>query len=308
MRRFVVLPTVLALSTLTLAACGEESTDTGKVTVTGAFGSEPKVKYDGVVKREKTSVKVLTKGKGEVIEEGDSAYVEYYIGNGFTGEQALSSFEGETPPEMLTFKKDQLLGAFNKAVIGSKVGSRIEVLAAPDDAFGSTGGNADLGIGNKDTVVFVIDIVKKAPEPLTGPKGKTLPHPAGAPKLKLTKDVPTGFDFKGMTPAAKTTTTYTLIQGTGATVKAGSNVKVNYLGQTVGGEVFDGSYAKGTPFDFTVGSGVIAGWSKGLEGVKVGSRVVLVIPSAEGYGAAGSGEKIPANADLTFVVDVLAAS
>lgn len=304
-RRLVVSSTVLALSTLTLAACGEESTDTGSVKVTGDFGKAPTVKYDGVVSREKTTVDVLSKGDGEVIEEGDAASIEYYIGNGYTGEEAFTSFTDEQPAQMLTVKKDGLLGALYKGILGQKVGSRIEVIAAPEDAWKEAGGNAELGIGNNDTVVFVVDIVEKG---LSGPEGKELPAPAGAPKLTLTDEVPTGFDFEGMAPVGKTTKTYTLIEGEGDAVKAGSKVRVNYLGQVVKGEVFDGSYAKGEPFEFTVGSGVITGWSKGLEGVKVGSRVILVIPSAQGYGKQGSGETIPPNADLVFVVDVLGAS
>ncbi len=305
MRRLVASTVVVALSTLTLAACGDESTDTGKVTVSGEFGATPKVKYDGRLTREKTAVKVLTKGKGEVVKAGEAASIEYYIGNGYDGKKVFSSFDADQPAQMVTFSKTDVLGALYKAVVGQRIGSRVEVIAAPEDAWGKTGGNADLGIGNNDTVVFVIDIVEKG---LTGPKGKELPAPAGAPKLTLNGDQPTGFDFKGMAPVGDTTRTYTLIQGEGAVVKTGSQVRVDYLGQTVNGEVFDGSYAKGQPFDFTVGSGVIDGWSKGLEGVKVGSRVILVIPSAEGYGKAGSGDKIPANADLVFVVDVLGAS
>src|SRR5262245_38676970 len=81
-RRLAVTTTVLALSTVGLAACGgTDSTDTGKVTVSGAFGTAPKVTYDGTLSRDKTEVKVLAKGTGATVAEGDSAYVEYYIGN-----------------------------------------------------------------------------------------------------------------------------------------------------------------------------------------------------------------------------------
>jgi peptidylprolyl isomerase len=52
---------------------------------------------------------------------------------------------------------------------------------------------------------------------------------------------------------------------------------------------------------------VIEGWQQGLPGVKVGSRVVLAIPSDKAYGEAGSGKDIPPNADLIFVIDVLKA-
>ena len=52
-------------------------------------------------------------------------------------------------------------------------------------------------------------------------------------------------------------------------------------------------------------SGLIQGWSIGLTGVKVGSRVLLQIPPAFGYGAQGSGRRSPGNATLWFVIDVV---
>lgn len=98
----------------------------------------------------------------------------------------------------------------------------------------------------------------------------------------------------------------TLIKGTGAPVKAGQNVTVNYVGVTYkDGQEFDSSFGR-SPFSFQIGQGsVIQGWDKGLLGVPVGSRVQLDIPSAMAYGDnAGSGPSGP----LRFVVDVRAAA
>ncbi|GGO91842.1 peptidylprolyl isomerase [Nocardioides phosphati] len=313
MRRLVVTSTVLALSTAGLAACGsgDDSHLTGKVTVSGDFGKQPTVKYSGKVSTDKTIIKVLHKGTGATVAEGDSVTVNMYIGNGYDGKKALSTFdEGQSPSPVDVSKST--LPAIEKALKGQKIGSRVEVIAAPKDTWASQGGNAQLNIGNDDTTVWVIDLVKKAPKPLTGPQGKTLPTPAGAPKLKLTKGVPSGFDFTGMAPVGKTTKVYTLIKGSGPALKVGQNVKMDYLGQVVKGKVFDGSYAADRqPLDLPkpLGQGgVIQGWDKGLVGVTVGSRVILVIPSAEGYGAQGQGADIPPNADLVFVVDILAAN
>ena len=72
--------------------------------------------------------------------------------------------------------------------------------------------------------------------------------------------------------------------------------------------VFDSSWSRGAPATFSIGTGgVIPGWDKGLVGKKVGSRVLLVVPPADGYGAQAQG-KIPANSTLVFVVDILDAS
>ena len=53
---------------------------------------------------------------------------------------------------------------------------------------------------------------------------------------------------------------------------------------------------------------LIDGWVEGLQGVKVGSRVMMVIPPEQGYGKKGSPPSIPANATLVFVIDVLGAN
>ena len=58
-----------------------------------------------------------------------------------------------------------------------------------------------------------------------------------------------------------------------------------------------------------IGTGhVIAGWDAGLVGQKVGSRVILTIPSAEAYGPSGNGSAVPPNSDLIFVIDLVSAS
>jgi peptidylprolyl isomerase len=95
-------------------------------------------------------------------------------------------------------------------------------------------------------------------------------------------------------------------EGDGAKLKKGDAAEVNYLGQEYDEtKPFDNSFDRGEPFSLTLGAGgVIQGWEKGLEGQRVGSRVELVIPPEQGYGAQGQGD-IKANATLVFVVDVV---
>jgi peptidylprolyl isomerase len=51
---------------------------------------------------------------------------------------------------------------------------------------------------------------------------------------------------------------------------------------------------------------VVPGWTYGLTGLKVGTRVLLQIPPALGYGAQAQ-EGIPAESTLYFVVDIVSA-
>ena len=96
--------------------------------------------------------------------------------------------------------------------------------------------------------------------------------------------------------------------GAGDEAVAGKTVTVHYVGVAFRtGEEFDASWNRGEPFRFKLGKGqVIQGWDAGVEGMKVGGRRKLTIPSAMGYGARGAGGVIQPHEPLIFVVDLLA--
>ena len=97
-----------------------------------------------------------------------------------------------------------------------------------------------------------------------------------------------------------------LIVGTGPTPTTGQRLTVHYIGRLADGTVFDSSFSRGQPFEFTLGVGqVIAGWDEGLATMQVGGWRKLVIPSNLGYGPTGQGN-IPPNATLYFDVELLA--
>jgi FKBP-type peptidyl-prolyl cis-trans isomerase FkpA len=96
--------------------------------------------------------------------------------------------------------------------------------------------------------------------------------------------------------------------GAGPAVKNGDKVKVQYTGWlTDSGVQFDTSRQAGRgAFDVTVGAGgVIKGWDEGLVGMKAGGKRRLVIPSELAYGAQGRPPTIPANATLTFDIELV---
>jgi peptidylprolyl isomerase len=113
--------------------------------------------------------------------------------------------------------------------------------------------------------------------------------------------------------APSTLTQQVLTQGNGAAVVKGDTLIANYVGQTWAPKsgkpnVFDSSFSRGTAAAFIIGTGkVIPGWDKTLVGKKLGSRVLLTIPPADGYGATGqSSANITGTDTLVFVVDLIA--
>ena len=95
--------------------------------------------------------------------------------------------------------------------------------------------------------------------------------------------------------------------GDGQVVEAGDTVVTHYLGQVWDGQVFDNSYDRHQPLDFQVGVGmVIRGWDDGLVGQRVGSRLLLSIPSELGYGDRGVPQAgIKGGDTLVFVTEIL---
>jgi FKBP-type peptidyl-prolyl cis-trans isomerase len=96
------------------------------------------------------------------------------------------------------------------------------------------------------------------------------------------------------------------VVGTGEVAVAGKTVSVHYTGWLENGKKFDSSVDRGQPFSFPLGGGrVIKGWDEGVQGMKVGGKRKLTIPSNLGYGPQGAGGVIPPNATLIFDVELL---
>jgi peptidylprolyl isomerase len=92
-------------------------------------------------------------------------------------------------------------------------------------------------------------------------------------------------------------------EGSGAAVKAGDTLTVNYCGVGLGSKtLFDSSWARGTPASFGLDQ-VIPGWQQGMPGMKVGGTRLLVIPGALAYGQSPPQGILP-DETLVFVVEL----
>jgi peptidylprolyl isomerase len=312
MRRILALIAFPLLGAAALAGCGSSSPSSSlaansAVTASGSFGKAPSVVIPTQKPGSTLAVKTLIPGKGATITKTDSFVSNFtlYRWSGTTHKLLISTYSAS--PNLLPVT---VLPGIESAVAGKKVGSRVLAVIPPKEGYGNSG-NSQLGVSGKDTLVFVLDLIQKFSNTASA-SGTQVSNGGGSlPAVSAAHGAPTVTIPKGGTPP-KTLAVKTLIKGTGPAVAKGQVVVAQYTGviwRT--GKVFDSSWARGTPFSFTIGSSpsqVITGWDKGLIGQTVGSRVLLAIPPSDGYGSTGQAQAgIKGTDTLVFVVDILGA-
>lgn len=289
--------------------CAQSGDAVESVSVSTDMDAPPTIELGDVLSVANTEKAIIVEGSGEVVEEMDRVQVAYAYFNGSTGEkighvgyddQSLDVIPADTSFPYLTGVVYSLLC--------SPVGSRVAAVIPAHEAFGDQGA-PEYGLQPGVPLVFVADIVAIQPppaEPLEKLEGEQEEPPAGFPTVEWSESgEPTVTLPEGEVP-----TDYQLanvIQGDGAMVYDGATVVVHYHGVNWNtGEVFDSSWQRGEPASFPT-SGVIPGFRDGLVGQTVGSRVIIIIPPALGYGpSGGTGDgRIGAEDTIFFVVDIL---
>lgn len=291
-------------------ASGEESEG---ITISGDFGSKPEVTISAPVTVSETQRTVVNQGDGDVAGTGDTVTVEYSIFNGASGDPIDATSYDDTSPAKWTLD-DTLIAGLTKTLLCSAQGSRVVGVIAPADGL-SAEALTQLGMTADDSLVFVADIVEVSVPvaPLPKADGADQERPAEFPAIDVViADDPDGtptLTLPGGEPPAELQIAV-LKEGTGAVVASGDSVVLNYQGvQWDNQEIFDQSWgtdgAAATPATFQT-TGLIAGFTQALEGQKVGSQVLVVIPPSLAYGEA-SAENTAALAGktLVFLIDIL---
>ena len=291
-------------SSVTLAcdfAGGGEQVDS--IEVSAEALTKPTVSFASPITAESIQSKVVFEGDGNVFTGKNMIEFEFAGYNGGTGELLQETeFDGKNPAPGF-FGPDSVPN-FCSALVGAKEGSRIVAIFPPKDAHDGRGVES-LGIGPDDSFVFIFDLSRVY---LEKAEGSAVAPEAGMPAVVTTPEGIPGITIPN-TEAPSELRIAQLIQGAGETVKSGDNVTMHYSGFLwADGSKFDSSWDKGSPAQFVVAQGqLIDGFLSAVVGQQVGSRVVVVIPPALGYGEQGS-DTIPANSTLVFVIDILGTS
>jgi len=254
----------------------------------------PKVEFTKPLDVTTPTVKVVTEGNGDRVKANQIAEVSVLALNGKDGSTLDDGFPKDPQPIELNDDLKTKSPIIYNAFVGAKIGSHL-ALAAPGQA-------AAQGTAAQPPQLLIIKVIsaKDAPKVLDKPEGDAVTPPAGLPTVTEKDGVP-AIDVKGVA-APKKLIAQDLIKGKGPEVKATDTLTVNYVGVALAsGKKFDSSFDRKQTASFGLDQ-VIKGWTQGLAGKTVGSRVLLVIPKSLAYGDAGQGD---AKGDLVFVVDIL---
>jgi len=275
------------------------------IAVSGAFGTKPTVTIPKVDPPASLQAQHLISGHGTLVAKGDLAVADLtaYTWNGTASKKISELSTGQ--PQPLTV--GSTISGLDKSLEGSRVGSRLLITIPPKDGFGSTG-DSSLGVSGKDTLVFVADVLGSYQKAASAHGTHEAVNGTGLPTVGISSPATAPPVHIPQTAPPATLQVHTLIQGTGPVVKKGKLLVAQYEGviwRT--GKVFDSTWKSGAPAGFQIGTGqVIKGWDDGLVGKRVGSRVLLVVPPADGYGKQGSSQAgIKGTDTLVFVVDIL---
>jgi FKBP-type peptidyl-prolyl cis-trans isomerase len=302
----LLLPLIAALA---LVGCGSSSSPppspNGSVTAAGGFGKAPTVKIPAKKAGKNLYIKTEVKGSGAVLTKSDAFLSNYvvYVWSGTTHKLELSTFT--STPQVLS---GSLLPGLETALDGKRMGSRVLAVLPPKYGYGSQG-NSEVGITGSDTLVFVVDMIKTYAGTASASGTHVSNGGGGLPTVTATTGKAPTVTIPKTSPPS-TLVVKTLIKGNGPPVAKGQEVVTQYVGLNWRTRaVFDSSWSRGAPFGFEIDASpaqIIPGWDKGLLGVPVGSRVMLIIPPKDGYGSSGeSSAGIKGTDTLVFVVDIL---
>ena len=327
-------PTTLRLTAVVLAvglvtACGaddpaevEETSASpgGTPTVSGGFGTAPTIELPDGAAGDELVVEVLAEGDGDAVAEDQLIVVDYQTmvwpaddetatsateeAGPDRGEPLFDTFQTGTP-EPLRVSEESLLKGMVKGLVGATVGSRVLLVLPPSEAFGKEG-QAEMGVGPNDSLVFVFDVL----DAFAGDEaaeGTVVELPPGGPTVAESETGPV-VTMPATAPPTELVVQQ-LIEGDGPPVESGQVIVVHYRGVLwKDGSEFDATWSRNQPAGFLIGTGnVIPGWDKALVGQPVGTRVLITVPPAEGYGPEGNPPTIAGDDTLVFVVDILGA-
>lgn len=280
----------------TESACATPGEASDAVIVAGRLGEAPVITAAGPFSVDRVERSVLIEGTGEPVTEGDLVEVAITILNATSGDRAPG-----TATARVLLEPDDVQPGLLATILCSTPGSRVVGVVPADAAFGTVG-QPELAIGPDDDLVFVVDVLALVP---TQAMGTAVAIPDDFPALGLEFD-PEGRPTVTIPDADPpgSLTSATLLRGDGVAVGADDEFLIQFQGVNWRtGEVFDQTWGDAPRSLLELLPGVDAN----IAGQTVGSRLVVIVPPADGFGTTGAPSWGIAGTDtVVYVVDILA--
>jgi peptidylprolyl isomerase len=253
----------------------------------------PKASFDTPAStKAKAGAVLANQGKGAALKKGNLVDVRIAQFNAKTGKEMSSGSWASSQQITLDSATFTSMPDLYSVLQTSKVGADVAYFI-PSSVTGS------------EAQVWVLRPVsqEQAPKKASAAEVKKLKAAGKLPTVKFSKSKPT-ITIPKSTTAPKDLIVDVLKEGTGKVATESSTVTAKYQGvRWADGKVFDGTYDKSPKTaDFPL-NGVIAGWTKGLTGLKQGTKVMLTIPTSMAYGKDAATQGKPAGT-LVFIVEL----
>ncbi|MDH2444640.1 FKBP-type peptidyl-prolyl cis-trans isomerase [Amnibacterium sp. CER49] len=277
------------------------------VIASGPFGTAPAVRFATPLDVSTTQVTTLRPGSGAPVVPNQELLADVTILDGTTGRVVTKTdysgkvdASGSTGPATIVVNSTLPSAGLRKALVCAQQGERLAAVLPPKEGFAA--GALGTSVRPTDSLVVVVDVRRTY---LPRANGVNQVMGSGLPAVVLGPDGRPGITVPPSDPP-KQLVVADLKKGSGAVIRKGDTAVVHYTGVLwKGGTVFDSSWQKGAPAALPVKNGsLVKGFVTALEGQRVGSQVIAILPPGEAYGAQGSGA-VPGGATLVFVVDIL---
>lgn len=234
--------------------------------------------FEGATEPEELTVSVITEGDGKEVTREDMVVVDYAGQVWGSDETFDSSYERGAPS---AFPLNQVVQGWRDGLAGQKVGSRVVVSVPAELGYGPNGGNPQAGIGPDDTIVFVVDIHDAISQDQYGDESAEEAEDLSDLPVEITGELggPVDVSVKDGAEEPSEVQRIILAESDGEPVGGeGTTIYIQYTAVTWDNSVIEKSSELGGIQSTPVGDQTVFGQ---LEGVPVGSRVLLIVPATE---------------------------
>jgi peptidylprolyl isomerase len=243
--------------------------------------------------------KLIDAGSGDGAKPKAEDFVTvHYAGRLIDGTEFDSSIRRGEPA---TFPLNRVIPGWTEGLQLMSVGQKMQFTIPAELAYGDQS-DPRSPIPANSTLVFDVELLDiKTAEEMIAEQERQLAEFRAPQEAYLEENA----KKEGITVTESGLQYKVLESGSGATPSIDSTVEVHYEGRLIDGEVFDSSYRRGETIEFPV-TGVIAGWTEALQLMKEGDKWQITLPHDIAYGPRGTGGSIPPYATLVFDVELIA--